>query len=106
MALKKSVDVGDQRLIILLLRYGADINYSDEMNSPVIFRAIINENRDVLHVLLQCLVDIEKANNEGDSPLLFAIRVGNNNIIMDLLEAGQWVYISLLKYLLLLILNL
>ena len=81
----------NERIINLLLEYGADINYrNNKGNTPIFwFAQIFNPAKiNLIKVIIEKGADINAINNEGKTPLLLAVSDGNFYIAKILLEHG------------------
>lgn len=92
---------GKEEIVEVLVNYGVDVNKTDENGlSPLCLAIVIGNSKQVVDVLLQ--VERIDANNmplekditinnvqykKGDTPLHCAMRVGNNDIVLKLLES-------------------
>ena len=80
---------GNARTVNLLLEKGIDVNITDDYdynNNTALSTAVINAKYDVVELLLEKGADINKENNNGDTPLIHAIRFEDYDMVQLLLE--------------------
>jgi ankyrin repeat protein len=75
--------------VVLLLRYGADVNLWDEKHSltPLLIAVMIN-HAEAVHILLAAGADPNVCGDEGDSPLRFCAQEGLLEMARLLLHCG------------------
>ena len=81
----------NEKIINLLLDYGADINYKNNKGNTPIFwfaRGFDPKNINLIKVIIEKGADVNAVNNEGKTPLLLAVSDGNFYIAKILLEHG------------------
>ena len=83
-------------IIRLLRNWGLDVNCRARFTGSTPLLAAVSPDRQnlnhevtmkVVEELLQCGAHVNDGNNEGDTPLLIAVREGDANVIKRLLEA-------------------
>ena len=80
---------GNARMVNLLLEKGIDVNITDDYdynNNTALSTAVINAKYDVVELLIEKGADINKENNNGDTPLIHAIRFEDYDMVQLLLE--------------------
>ena len=80
---------GNARTVNLLLEKGIDVNITDDYdynNNTALSTAVINAKYDVVELLLEKGADINKENNNGDTPLIHAIKFEDYDMVQLLLE--------------------
>ena len=77
-------------LIKLLIQYGADVNTVDPQGRHALAYACINEKESIVRLLLDASIhdiDLNKKDNDGDTPLIHAVRLGNINLVRILVRS-------------------
>lgn len=77
--------------VALLLEYGADPNFEEPGLSMTPLMTVASRGKDgivCIEHLLQAKADVDKANQEGFTPLIFAIRSSSAEAVKVLLKAG------------------
>ena len=70
----------------LLRTFGSGPNFKDSQGRSFLHNAIINNDiESVKELLLDADIDVNTQDNEGNTPLHFAVLKDNNNIIIELL---------------------
>ena len=80
---------GNARTVNVLLEKGIDVNITDDYNfnnNTALSIAVINAKYDVVELLLEKGADINKENNDGDTPLIHAIKFEDYDMVQLLLE--------------------
>ena len=82
--LKKRLDITD-----FLLKHGADIHQKDERGNNLLFIAVWKDNPQLLEYLISKGIDVNEANNHGQTPLMKAAKSENGiEMIKILLKHG------------------
>jgi hypothetical protein len=68
------------------LKYGADVNASDENGNTPLFLASKYEHLEIVKELIKNSADVNIQNKDGHTPLLFASLKGNLEIVKELLN--------------------
>lgn len=80
---------GDPDTVLILLRFGADVNSANVSGqSPLMVNILGSYRYRVIEDLLSYGADINQPDNTGDSPIMIAINRQNLNAIDQLLAAG------------------
>ena len=72
----------------VLLKGGADPNFSDGENIPLLHQAIITGRKDMVALLVANKMDVNKKDPEGETPLAEALEQGNKEMIEFLRQRG------------------
>ncbi len=75
-------------MIILLLRYGADLDARDSTNRIPLYQAVIFNNVDVIYILIENGSDINVKDNFGLTPLHLATFSNNIDAVKALISRG------------------
>ena len=83
-ALSYAVFRGHVKIVQLLLDNGAE----DIGDDPVLLHTAVNGYAEIMELLLEHGVQVDRANTEGETPLLFAAHLGHINLVRMLLDKG------------------
>lgn len=72
----------------VFIEKGADIDYIDGNGNTLLMMAIYNQHITAAFRLIECGVDVNKKNNEGETPLQLAKKCYNDALCMFLKENG------------------
>jgi len=79
-----------QDYIEQFLSMGADVNAANSFGETLLHKACLNNS--IRMILVKALLDhhanVNKVNNNGDSPLHFAVRMSRDDLVVLLLKAG------------------
>jgi ankyrin repeat protein len=79
----------DGRVILSLLRMGADVNGSDDYGDTPLHRAAYHGLTEKVRLLLRNNADVSRRAQRGETPLLYAARPeGHPETVLALLEGG------------------
>lgn len=84
----KAIKTNDLTTVTLLLKYGADPDFQDELGQTPLLTAVENENHEMIRLLLEAGAYPNIFSTLGTSPLINAVKAGNIGIIKLLLQAG------------------
>lgn len=83
------VKYGNLRIVTLFLSFEADVHVLTEFNESLLFPATIqNKNLQVLQLLIELGLDVNRRDSSGNTPLLRACDLDNIEIIKCLLKNG------------------
>jgi len=79
-----------QDYIDQFLSMGADVNAANSFGETLLHKACLNNSIRIILVkaLLEHHADVNKVNNNGDSPLHFAVRMSRDDLVVLLLKHG------------------
>jgi len=69
---------GHQDTVRFIVQQGGNIEDTDGKGNTIAHFAVANENYDILNFLWQQNISLEVQNSDGDTPLLLAVREGEN----------------------------
>jgi len=78
--MRRAARIGDNELLIMLHKYGGDINSHDHGHIRPLMVAIVYDNVETVKLLLDMGVDINFTNLSGETALDFARRYNNNEL--------------------------
>lgn len=85
--LLKAARLGEQARVIALLDQGIEIDARDESGVTALMHAIKGEHLETVHTLIECGADRNaKGKFLGFSPIIFAVKAGNADILELLLK--------------------
>ncbi|MFP4365055.1 MAG: ankyrin repeat domain-containing protein, partial [Spirochaetia bacterium] len=73
-----------------LLRSGANPDYRDDEDTPVIIHGVRSENAQILRLLIEAGANVRVRGPEGTSPLEIAAQRGNSAMVNMLLNTGAY----------------
>ncbi|KAK4879354.1 hypothetical protein RN001_007500 [Aquatica leii] len=78
-----------EKIILELLKFGADINYQDYHGLTPLLRSIIGNKTETALLLIKEGADVTIPDNFNNSPLMHAAKNGNEEIVNVLLDSNQ-----------------
>jgi len=86
-ATKRAIDfVKTKKSLNMLIEAGADINYIDNLGTPLIIKFIKERNNSYVEKLILEKVDLDKSDREEWTPLMWATARKNKDIVRLLIE--------------------
>lgn len=89
-----AVEMGDNAMVSLLVKKGADINEESQYKFTPLMRAIFIGNKEMTTLLISLGADIEKKNSRNETPLITALLMEKNEIAALLLDKGASVHVK------------
>ncbi len=86
-ALMWASDLGYKRIVELLIKYGADVNYTSQDFFPLLI-ASKEGHRQIVEILIQNGANVNHYNSDGITALMSAAVGGHDDIIETLLHNG------------------
>ena len=80
--------VNEQKIMKILLEYGANPNLKDVSGQTPLHLAIVDDKIEIVKLLLEYLVDYNLKDNLGNTPLILAIKKNRIEIVELLLQYG------------------
>lgn len=77
-----------RRIMTRLLRAGADIDYQEGGNGPVVYTAAVVGEPSIVKLLLKSGADVNAVNGEGNTPLMGAVYSNSVQTARLLVQAG------------------
>lgn len=74
-------NVGNAKIVELLLRNGANVNHQNEIGKAAIHRAVEYDQDEIVDLLLRYGADVNSTDYYGRTPLYMASRNGNQKIV-------------------------
>lgn len=90
--LDAAVSSGNERILIALLKAGANPNRRDPLGYGAVFKAAMSARPALLKILLDHGGDINYRDNLGNTPLMMAAYLGRSDTVRLLLERGAATY--------------
>lgn len=84
----KASSIGCPKVVELLLKYGADIEFTDVLNHTSLMIACKNKHYEVVEVLLKNSAEMNKQTNNGNTALHLCVDKGDLKLINLLLTNG------------------
>ena len=87
--LMEATERGNEKMVRLLLEYGADVNALSTWGSNPLMCACSNGHQQVVTLLLDANADVENRNSSSDdTPLIAAAEAGHSDVAKILLDHG------------------
>lgn len=77
--LERAIKLGSQKAVEKIIHAGADVHVRDKYGRPPVFYAAVNGDVSVLKVLLNHGVDINELDENGNTQLIWAVKMGKQS---------------------------
>lgn len=84
----RALVVGNESILRLFLRYGADINAVRVHNRPALIYAVVTNNQSLLQLMLRLGADPDIGDEQGSTPLFYAAMWNRVAIAQALIDNG------------------